>query len=88
MLGTSISDAWVYVRRFLGEEVNNSNSSKEPTVDLPYQRFFWRHLRHVSNLSFFHQDQLAIVEKQLKDNGAEEEDKVWYLQKDNVYLID
>lgn len=78
------------MRRFLGEEVNNNSitGSKEPTVDLPYQKFFWRHLRHVSNLSFFHQDQLATVEKQLKDNGAEDEDKVWYFLKDNVYQVD
>ncbi|KAI8342996.1 hypothetical protein BC941DRAFT_410175 [Chlamydoabsidia padenii] len=78
--GTSISDLWALVKRFLGDEINNhkhNNSTTiiEPVVDLAYKKFFWRQFRSVSNLSFFNNDQLEIVEQQLKDSGAGEEEK-------------
>ncbi|CAO3597375.1 unnamed protein product [Absidia cylindrospora] len=58
--GTSITDAWTYVERFLVEETRDSNSNSTtlitPVVDSHYKLYFWPHFRYLPELSFFTKD--------------------------------
>ncbi|KAI8062709.1 hypothetical protein BC940DRAFT_349360 [Gongronella butleri] len=82
--GTPLSDVWEYTQRFVSAQVQQDQEhvAIAPVVDEAFKQFFWPCLTQVSGLAFFPEQQLEVIDRQMKaiveanNNNKGKDDKV------------